>query len=188
MAGRWIFGYGSLVNPVSFGTTVGRPFTVGRDFHYAVLDGWGRRWNYGVGHLVAHHAGSRVTVVALGVIRSVGESANGVVGWVADDELADLDQRERDYDRVDITGLVEAPVALDAPVETYVPRPVAVARYEAARDAGTAAVEQRYWDLVAGAFAGFGRDERQRFLATTPAPDVPIVELEPFADQDRNGP
>ena len=48
-----------------------------------------------------------------------------------------------------------------------------VARYEHFRDSGTGAIEQRYWDLVAGAFAGFGVAERRRYLATTPAPERP---------------
>lgn len=173
--GRWIFGYGSLVNPVSLGVTLGRPLAVGDDFHYAVLEGFGRRWNYGVGHATGWHAGAEYHIVALGLVTAPTETANGVVAWVRDDELVRLDRREADYDRVDVTAAVDAPVA--GPVETYVPRPAAVARYEAARDAGTAAVEQRYWDLVAGAFAGFGVAERRRYLDTTPAPDVPVLEL-----------
>ena len=177
MAGRWIFGYGSLVSPVSFGGTVGRAFTVGHDFHYAVLNGWGRRWNYGVGHVSGEYAGRAYLLVALGLVAGEAESANGVVGWVADAELAQLDRRERDYDRVDVTELVETLATLDGPVETYVPRRTAIERYETSRDAGAAAIEQRYWDLVAGAFAGFGPTERQRYLATTPPPDVPILEL-----------
>lgn len=178
MDGRWIFGYGSLVSPVSFGLTLGRPLAVGRDVHYAVLAGWGRRWNYGVGTVAGTHAGRSYSLVALGLAGSAGETANGVIGWVTDAELARLDRREADYDRVDVTGAIDVAVDLAAPVETYVPRASAVTRYEVAREAGTAAIEQRYWDLVAGAFAGFGAAERRRYLATTPAPDVPVLELE----------
>ena len=48
MSGVWVFGYGSLVSPESFGHTLGRGFERGVDFHPAVLRGYGRRWNYGV--------------------------------------------------------------------------------------------------------------------------------------------
>ncbi|HWL43475.1 MAG TPA: gamma-glutamylcyclotransferase family protein [Ilumatobacter sp.] len=176
-AGRWIFGYGSLVSPVSFGVTLGRSLTVGEDFHNTVLDGYGRRWNYGSRYRTGWLNGAEYSIVALGVVAAVGETVNGVIGWVTDEELVRLDAREVDYDRVDVTELIDSPAALDAPVETYVPRPESIVRYESARDAGTAAIEQRYWDLVAGAFAGFGRAARQRFLDTTPPPDVPVLEL-----------
>lgn len=179
VAGRWIFGYGSLASPVSFGLTLGRPFTPGRDFHYGELGGFGRRWNYGVGHRTGWVGGREVTIVALGLVASDGERANGVVGWVDDHELVRLDARERDYDRVDVTGRVDVEGGeVTGRIETYVPRPDAVARYEAARAAGAAAIEQRYWDLVSGAFAAFGAEPRQRYLATTPAPDVPVLEIE----------
>ena len=177
MSGRWVFGYGSLVNPVSFGGTLGRALTVGHDFHYALLNGYGRRWNCGVGHATGMFGEAEYHIVALGVVASRDETANGVIGWVSDDEVVRLDRREADYDRVDVTALVETSIPVEGRIETYVPRPESVARYERYRDTGTGAVEQRYWDLVAGAFAAFGITERRRYLETTPAPDVPVLEL-----------
>ena len=53
----WIFGYGSLVDPSSFGATIGRAFRRGVDFFEAELVGFGRRWNYGVMHSSASGPG-----------------------------------------------------------------------------------------------------------------------------------
>ena len=61
-------------------------------------------------------------------------------------------------------------------IVTYVPRPSAVERYEAARDEGRAAIRRSYWDLVSQAFADLG-DDHSTSYAATPAPDVPVLEM-----------
>lgn len=184
MPGVWVFGYGSLVSPDSFGYTLGRSPIPGVDFHDAELCGFGRRWNYGVTSVVGESiepdgTPRSWTIVALGLVASSDEVVNGVIGWVADEELPALDRRERQYDRVDVTQqtTVVDGVQGDAPIVTYVPRDEAVQRYEAARDRGEAAIEQRYWDLVDRAFADLGGGRRRQYHATTPDPDVPIVSM-----------
>ena len=179
-----MFGYGSLVSPVSFGHTLGRALTPGVDFFEAEVSDYGRRWNYGVMSRVGRSDepdGSirEWTVVALGVVPASGESVNGVVGWVADDELVALDRREQNYDRVDITDMarVHGEHRASGPMVTYVPRGASQRWYQAARDRGDAAIEQRYWDLVDGAFTALGDDRRERYLATTPPPDIPVVAM-----------
>lgn len=185
MSGVWVFGYGSLVSPDSFGRTLGRPLQMGVDLHPAELAGYGRRWNYGVLHVTARTEGAQPlprTIVALGIVESAGESVNGVIGWVTEGELVELDLRERHYDRVDVTDQVAvegrpADAFSGAPIMVYVPRAEAIAHFEAARERGEAAIEQRYWDLVEGAFADLGDGHHARFHASTPAPDVPVETL-----------
>jgi cation transport regulator ChaC len=191
MSGLWVFGYGSLVDPASFSATIGRELRPGVDFFEAEVAGFGRRWNYGVLHASASGPGPDGTLVdyalvALGVVRAATESVNGVVGWVEPDELALLDRRERHYDRVDVTDLTTVHGAGDEArsVAVYFPRPEAVAHYERARDAGRAAIEQRYWDLVDHAFAAFGPEAHTRYRATTPAPDVPVMSLTRLWDRN----
>lgn len=180
----WIFGYGSLVDPSSFGATIGRALRPSVDFFEAELTGYGRRWNYGVMHSSATGPGPDgmlvdYTLVALGVVRAPDETVNGVIGWVQPEELALLDHRERHYDRVDVTEqtAVRGAPELTGSIAVYVPRDEAVAHYERARDAGRAAIERRYWDLVDHAFAKFGAQSLARYRATTPAPDVPVMSL-----------
>ena len=88
----WVFGYGSLVSPVSLGSTIGRLPVRGRDFLAAELRGWERRWNYG--YLIApeRYTGSEVssidTVVALGIVPAPSAVMNGVIASVS--ELSSL--------------------------------------------------------------------------------------------------
>jgi cation transport regulator ChaC len=186
----WVFGYGSLVDPESLGRTLARPVTPGVDFVEAELSGWGRRWNYGVGHVRAsweRRDGTLIAdgvIVALGVVSASGESANGIIARVSDLEIGALDMRERDYDRVDVTESVallgdrsRCAFGTGDRVVTYVPRASAIERYEAARDCGRAGIRSTYWGLVDAAFAVFGTDQLQRYRSSTPAPDVPVVRV-----------
>jgi cation transport regulator ChaC len=193
MSGLWVFGYGSLVSPHSFGHTLGRDLRPGVDFFEAEISGYGRRWNYGTSSMFTAPLAPGLEprewmFIALGVVAAADETTNGVIGWVNDDELAELDRRERRYDRVDVSALatVDAAVSVDAPIVTYVPRREALIAYEAARQRGQAAITKRYWDLVDGAFADLGVDRHERYRATTPAPDIPIVEMSPEQVPDRH--
>jgi len=185
----WIFGYGSLVSPASMATTIGRTVAA-EDVAIAHLDGYGRRWNYGSMHLRGdwHHDGVDVTeglVVSLGLVAADTETCNGVIVCVTADELAQLDWRERDYQRTDVTELIRLDdVQRDhrhvlqrvERVMTYVPRPSAIERYEAARDRGQAGIRLSYRDLVSAAFGDLGGDHLARYDATPP-PDVPAVDM-----------
>lgn len=185
----WVFGYGSLVSPASLAPTLGRS---GPDDIRAVpaeLTGFGRRWNYGSLTLRGSWRHDDVLVdgivISLGLESAEAETCNGVLVRVTDDELARLDWRERDYERTDVTdqiglghgGSGERTV-VDGRIVTYVPRPSAVDRYLAARDDGRAAVRLEYWDLVHDAFSELGRSALDRFTSHTPAPDVPIADVQ----------
>ena len=183
----WVFGYGSLVSPTSLERTLGRPVPTDRDWVLAVLRGYGRRWNYGSRTVRADweidgRPVERGLIVALGLVEAPGDWCNGAVAAVSDDELALLDRRERDYDRVDVTDRIDPAGTISGPVVTYVPRTRAVARYVEHRDEGRAAVSRRYFDLVRTAFDDLGPGEAERFEASTPAPAVPVIDLEAFGN------
>ena len=78
-----MFGYGSLVDPESFGDTLGRSLRPGLDLFEAELAGFGRRWNYGVMHSTGRAVGpdggsTDYTLVALGIVEAERETVNGV--------------------------------------------------------------------------------------------------------------
>jgi dephospho-CoA kinase len=183
----WIFGYGSLVGPESMARTIGRVAVHKVDFFRADLAGYGRRWNYGVMHFAGRWEradGVDIddgTIVALGVVKSSDETVNGIVASVAGDELGNLDRRERNYDRVDVTDLVtvldDDGGTVDGVIYTYVPRRTSIEAYETARDNGTAGIRRTYWDQVDAAFAAFSAEQVERYRASTPAPDIPVVDL-----------
>lgn len=180
-----MFGYGSLVSRTSIALTIGREVTSSDGFTAARLNGYGRRWNYGSRRQRGAWSGPNGAVesgvvVCLGIVASSHEGCNGVVVRVSDDELARLDVRESDYDRVDVTDQVSLRSAgVSGRIVTYVPRRSAIDRYVTASAAGRAAVELRYHSLVEDAFLALGHPELDEYRSTTPAPDVPVLEFRP---------
>ncbi len=180
----WVFGYGSLVSPTSLASTIGRQVATD-DISAAHLHGYGRRWNYGSLHLRGDWRHNDIdvyqgVVISLGLVLAEGERCNGIAVRVTEEELAQLDWRERDYERTDVTDRIEAdeadPALVGGAIVTYVPRSSAVERYEAARDESRAAIRRSYWDLVSQAFADLG-DSHSATYAATPAPDVPVLDM-----------
>ena len=108
----WVFGYGSLVSPESIAATIGRPVDLDFGFAPAELYGFTRSWNYGSLRQRATWDGphGRVEdgiVVSLGLVNDRHRSTNGAIVRVTADEFHELDRRESDYDRVDVTDRVE---------------------------------------------------------------------------------
>lgn len=182
----WVFGYGSLVSPISLGSTIGRLPLRGENFFAADCRGWERRWNYGYRFSPERYSGSDVskidTVVALGIVANSSAVMNGVIASVSAGELAFLDEREVRYEQVDVTSdvtLLDDDVAnleIDR-VVTYVPTAAPMADYLDARDRGTAGIEIRYWNLVNTAFDELLPGEGERFRSLTLDPDIPVVDV-----------
>ena len=66
---------------------------------------------------------------------------------------------------------------VDGVIYTYVPRPASIEAYERARDNGTAGIRRTYWDQVDAAFAAFSVEQVERYRASTPDPDIPVIDL-----------
>jgi gamma-glutamylcyclotransferase (GGCT)/AIG2-like uncharacterized protein YtfP len=138
-----VFGYGSLA------AEAGGRRCVLRDHRC----GWGvamdnRRTIPGYKYYVDPGTGQRpsVYVTFLCIWPEPGATVDGVVFEVDDVTLAALDRRERNYDRCDVSGLVEP--ELGGPVWAYVGSAAGRERYAAGRAAGTAVVAEEYLALV----------------------------------------
>jgi gamma-glutamylcyclotransferase (GGCT)/AIG2-like uncharacterized protein YtfP len=144
-----VFAYGSLAAEVS-----GRPCVL-RDHRC----GWGvamdnRRTIPGYKVYVDPETGEQpaVYVAFLCIWPEPGSSVSGVAFTVDDAGLAALDARERNYDRRDVTGLVEPDRG--ATVWAYVGSAAGRERCAAGRAAGTAVVAEEYLARVPGGDPG----------------------------------
>ena len=165
MAPAFVFGYGSLLD----GAT-GAPCR---------LDGWRRRFGVamdnrrtipGYKYFLDARTGARpeVFVAFLDVVREPGAAVHGVAAEVDAPRLAALDDRERNYARVDVSAALD--VELGGPVWAYVGLPEARERYAAAAAAGRAVVARAYVEDVRAGLAAHG-------LALDTAPEVPVLDL-----------
>jgi gamma-glutamylcyclotransferase (GGCT)/AIG2-like uncharacterized protein YtfP len=121
--------------------------------------------------------GSRpgVAVAFLDVERAPDDHVNGVCVPVDAARLAEFDERERNYRRVDVThAVVGAPPGR---VWAYVGHTAGRGRLERARVAGRAVVDRRYVHAVEAAFARLGAHALEHFRATTVPHGLPELEL-----------
>jgi cation transport regulator ChaC len=162
MAPALVFGYGSLLAGAA-----GTPCRLSghrRGFGVAMDN---RRTIPGYKYYLDPDGGRPpVHVAFLDVIPDGAGAVGGVVFEVPD--LRALDARERNYARVEVSGLLDAD--LGAPVWAYAGLPEARRRYARAAAAGTAVVARAYLESVRAGFAAYG-------LALDTSPDVPVVDL-----------
>jgi hypothetical protein len=169
-----VFGYGSLV------TSAARA---------VVLRGHRRVWGVAMDNRVAVPGykvyelpdGTRppVSVAFLDLEPAAGTAVNGGLLPVDNEALARLDDRERQYERVDVTAAIApAPAAGDGPVWAYAGRPEGRARVAAGR-AGMAdvLVQRAYLETVEAAFAALGGGALDRYRASTEPPPFPLADL-----------
>jgi cation transport regulator ChaC len=153
-----VFGYGSL--PAERRGTRCRLRDHRRDWDVAMDN---RQTIPGYKVYVDPDTGERppVHVAYLSIVPAAGESVDGVAFPVTDDELAALDRRERNYDRHDLTDLIDTD--LGGRVWAYVGSADGRRRLAEGRRDGTAVVAHGYLVKV-------------RHAVTVP-PDLPVRAL-----------
>jgi hypothetical protein len=172
---QFVFGYGSLAADLPAS-------------HPAVLRGRRRGWGVamdnsvdvpGYKHYRRRADGSRpaVFVAFLDLFDDPAAVTHGVCVAVDDAALPAIDHRERNYERVDVTGAV-APAR--GTVWAYVGSAEGRRRLDRARAAGLAVVSRDYLERTRASFAALGDAARADFAASAAVGDLPVWELERF--------
>jgi cation transport regulator ChaC len=180
-----VFAYGSLVDPASAASTLGRPVEA---IHPTWLHGWRRRFstvrdNRRAEKRFAREADGWVpaTVLLLNVEQVPDRdhhdpawtardcAVNGAVVDVTEGELTLLDHRELRYDRVEVTGSV--PVPHDR-VFAYTAR----REHLAVHPPGGCVVLASYARAVEAAFAGLGAHHLDSYRRGTLPYPAPVME------------
>lgn len=159
----YVFGYGSLVSPISAGRTLGRYV---EELPAARLRGHRRDW--GVGVPLAFDDGTRATGAFLDVQPDTGPGSVvlGTLLAVSPSELVMLEAREAQYDTVEVTAEIESESVLAGPVFAFMGR----AEHRADPDL---VLPSRYLELVTLAVATRGEAFAEEYWATTAPTDLP---------------
>jgi hypothetical protein len=174
---KYVLGYGSLV------AKPGRELTSRRLVH---AEGLRRTWNVSMDnrltlerykYYVDPDTGERpsIFVTFLNVVEESSSTINGVILPVDTHDLQSLNERERNYDRVDVTERIVEPV--DGSVWAYVGSVAARARYEEGFRCGTAVVEAAYYESVRSHFRRLGERPYSEFVSSTDEPACPLRRL-----------
>lgn len=160
----YVFGYASLVALEDAGALPGR--LRGYRRHWGVaMNNW--EGGEGVKHFLDPDTGERprIRVAYLDIYEQVGSAVNGLALPVDGDRLAELDAREVNYGRVDVTGAFEGDVA--GRVFTYVGLDAARERCRRGIEEANAFVSRDYAATVRRAFERLAPDALAEFDRTT---------------------
>jgi cation transport regulator ChaC len=173
---NWLFAYGSLLPA---GATA-----LPAEARPCGLTGWRRSWGVamdnrvdlpGYKHFVAPGGERPALLVAfLDIAPEAGTSVNGVALPVSEAELPGLDDRERNYERVEVSEHIDAD--LRGRVWAYVGLDTARERLARGRREGRLAIASSYLARVLAGFELLG--QRDAFARLTAAMPAPVVDLE----------
>ncbi len=169
-----VFGYASLVLDEGGRGTVAR------------LPGYRRVWGVATDNLraipgyklyLSRTDGSRpaVYVAFVDIEPDPSSAVNGLVRHVSKAELELLDLRERNYDRVDVSGQIEG---FQSRVWTYRGSAEGRERLRRGRAEGRAVVSRDYLDKVRAGFAALGPEHERAFAESSCLDDLPVLDLE----------
>ena len=186
MSNEHVFGFGSLVGLGALAQFLSRPPFAASEAYPCHLHDHRRLWN--IARDNSHDRPGRpyfvdddgerldIFVTAVNIRPAQGSTVNGVVFPVTGAQLALLDIREANYDRIRVDGAL-AP-GLPGCIWTYRGKALAEAWFAQGAATGKAVVNAHYHTIVTDAFASHGKEFLTEYHATTEAPTVPIRPLQ----------
>ncbi|HET9074910.1 MAG TPA: hypothetical protein VFN48_10050 [Solirubrobacteraceae bacterium] len=117
-----------------------------------------------------------VAVTFLNLAVAIGRVCTGVLVPLDAARIAELDRRERNYRRIDVSRRILCAEDLaGARIWTYRGSPAGRARYASGAAAGAAVVPRQYLERVEAGFASLGL--LREYRASTRTPESPVVDL-----------
>lgn len=179
----YVFLYGSLMRRADLQAVGVTPI----DVMQAQLNGWRRRWNVASDPAVKNRtyglpSGQVFTgmVGSLGLERSADEQVHGIVVRIGYVGLAELDKREQEYTRTDVTrDLSSRPPYPSSPfrVFTFIPKSETIQQYENKKSLGQLAIAASYFHSVRDAAREIGYECLDDVDRAGGLDGVPILEL-----------
>jgi cation transport regulator ChaC len=168
---EYVFAYGSLVRDLADGDELGRRAAHLRDHR--------RAWNVAMDNSVSlpgykyyldaeDCSRPEVFVTFLNLVAAPGHRVNGMLVPVSAQELVELDRRERNYTRHEVTMSIEQ--AAGGPVWAYFGKPEACQRFAAGLRAARAVVDESYLERVRAGFEALSDEALAEFEQSTDPP------------------
>lgn len=183
---NFVFGYGSLMNLDKLQQYLGRNLTFGLDFKICRLRNFHRCWNIAMDnrlnlphykYYIDPETGNRPEsfVTFLNIYPNPSKTITGILFRVSPQELKKLDQRERNYQRIDVTKRTEEEV--QGKVWVYIGLKEAKQRYQEGLKQKNGMIAQDYIDSIHYGYRLWGQETWLNYVATTDEPTVPILNL-----------
>ena len=184
---NFVFGYGSLVNLKNLEQYLKRELNPDSDYVICSLKNWQRCWNVAMDNQVnlpeykyyrdrATRQRLEIFVAFLNLRPCLSKTIRGILFRVSDAELANLDLRERNYQRIKIDDGLD--LSVDGNVWTYIGTEEAKQRYQKGLSLNKVAIARDYSDSVISAYESLGERELAEYFATTEQAAIPLIDLE----------
>jgi cation transport regulator ChaC len=180
---HYVFGYGSLLERWRRREVAGNSREGPR---LATLRRYRRTWNVamdnrqtipGYKYYVDAASGERHDwfVTFLNVVPDPGSEVNGVLFAVTEEGLAELDERERNYERVEISA--DLAPSLDRRAWVYTGSAAAVGRFAVGERSDRAVISRAYYQRVLDDFSAIGPGALTAFEQLTDPPPCQVLDL-----------
>lgn len=175
---HYVFGYGSLVKgEEQIEKYVGQKTMI----TYCHLFGYKRVWNVAMDNRIVvegykyynDDSGNRYGgyVTFLNIQESNPEDKLlGILFEVSEEKLPELDARERNYDRIDVSNLLD--VNVEGKVWVYIGKKDAINRFDKGVAEGIIAINENYHNLVEDAYRKVGEEALKNYHKTTEEPKI----------------